>query len=284
MRPARPRPRRARVQRPLGRAEARPGRRDHRHLGPRPGPRLAAARADRRAGALRPRGRRRAHGPAPLGAQRARRPGARVPTAVHRRDAAPGRRPPALGAPRRPAARPAGRHAGPQPAGAARPARPLGRPPAPDARGGDDGRGAGLGARGRPGGAGRPRRLAGRQRRGDARRRARRTGRADRRRGRRTDVGRRPTTRSSSGSRSTTRSTTWPSWRPTASPATPRRTWSRAGGRTPSLDPLDAANDADSLDALLHSLGWSAVDPVGRHTGVPALPGRRRGAGGPPST
>jgi hypothetical protein len=28
-----------------------------------------------------------------------------------------------------------------------------------------------------------------------------------------------------------------------------------------SLDPLDAANDADSLDELLHSLGWSAVTP-----------------------
>ena len=174
----RPRPRRARVQRPLGRGhEARPGRRDHRHLGPRPGPGLAAARADRRAGALRPRGWRRAHGPAALGAERARRPGARVPTAVHRRDGASGRRPPPVGAPRRPPAGPAGRHAGPQPAGARRPARPLGRPPAPDARGGDDGGGAGLGARGRPGRAGRPRRLAGRQRRGDARRRARRTGR-----------------------------------------------------------------------------------------------------------
>ena len=28
-----------------------------------------------------------------------------------------------------------------------------------------------------------------------------------------------------------------------------------------SLDPLDAANDANSLDELLHSLGWSAVTP-----------------------
>ena len=48
---------------------------------------------------------------------------------------------------------------------------------------------------------------------------------------------------------------------PAASTATAPPTWSPAGGPTPPLDPLDAASNQGSLDALLHGLGWSAVAP-----------------------
>ena len=241
-------PRQARVRRPLGRGhEARPGRRDHRHLGPTAwsATRGCSCRSTCRRSSW-PRGWRRAHGAAALGAERARRPGAGLPAAVHRRHGASGRRPPPLGAPRRPPAGPAGRDAGPQPAGA---------PALPDRwvvlrlltpGGGDDGGGARAGCS-RP--TGRCRSTSADWPAGSAAATPAGapagTGRADRRRGRRADVGRHLRLGRATGSRSTTRSTTWPSWRPTASPATPRRTWWPAGGRTrrstPSTPPTTPA-------------------------------------------
>ena len=120
----------------------------------------------------------------------------------------------------------------------------------------------GLGARGRTGGAGRTGRLAGGERDGHD------TGGRDDRRRRSSPApraapprGRRPTTRSRTGSRCTTRSTTSRRWRPTASTATARRTSSPVGGTRPTHDPLDAASNQGSLDALLQELGWSAVAP-----------------------
>ena len=227
-------PGRARLQRPLGGGDQARRRRGHRrHLGPRPAPRLAPARADRRAGAVRARGRRRAHGAAAVGAER--RPTGGAPAS---------RRP----SPRVRRGRPACTSSGRRPTrccGASSTSRPTATgsrwPPLPDrwvvvrlltpvgattaaVRGWvlEADRAVRVELADWPAGSAD----------GDTGRRDRRTRRAHRHRGRRADVGgdvrlgreplRPPRSRSTTSRRSP----------PTASPATPPPTWWRAGGPT----------------------------------------------------